>query len=215
MKRQAVHSLVALALMALTGALVTVPVGLSEIPLRVDFESLPDGLPGWRPTDRSAGDALPPDPRAPRRVTRAYEREGHPLWATVEYYPSQDEARRAAARGLVIPAHGWSQIAERRVRIPVASAAGGQLEVNLVTLERQAGRVGIVYWYQIAQHPLASDHWYRVELLYNGLVRGRTDGALIRVASPMETNEDSGAVLARHADFLREFYPLLLRSLPR
>jgi len=31
----------------------------------------------------------------------------------------------------------------------------------------------------------------------------------------METNEDSGAVLARHADFLREFYPLLLRSLPR
>jgi EpsI family protein len=215
MKRQALHSLVALALMAVTGVLVAMPIGIAEIPLRVDLESLPASLPGWSPTNRSAGDTLPPDLRAPTRVTRAYEREGRPLWATVEYYPSQDEARRAAARDLVIPSHGWSQITERRVQIPVTSAPGGQLAVNLVMLEGRAGRVGIVYWYQIAQHPLASDHWYRVELLYNGLVRGRTDGALVRMASPMETAEDPGALLVRHADFLREFYPLLLRSLPR
>jgi len=82
-------------------------------------------------------------------------------------------------------------------------------------MDGRVGKVAVVYWYQIGQTSLASDHWYRAQLLYNGLVHGRTDGALVRLASLVAKDEDTAAVLARHSEFLREFYPLLLRSLPR
>jgi EpsI family protein len=215
MKRHTLFSLVALALMAVTGVLVTVPAGGSDVPLRSSFEGIPDVLPGWTFTSQPPGDALPPDTRAPNRLFRGFERGGRPLWVSVEYFPSQDEARRSAARTLIFPGFGWSQIAERRVRLAVDAAAAGRLDANLVLMEGRGGRVAVVYWYQIGQASVASDHWYRARLLYNALVRGRTDGALVRIASPLGNNEDTTVVLARYSDFLREFYPLLLRSLPR
>ena len=214
MKRHTLYSLVALALMAVAGVLITVPAGGADVPLRGSFEAVPDVLPGWAFTSQPPGDALPPDTRAPSRLFRGFERDGRPLWVSVEYFPSQDEARRSAARTLIFPGHGWSQIAEQRVRLAVDAAAGG-LDANLVLMEGRGVKVAVVYWYQIGQTPLASDHWYRAQLLYNGLVRGRTDGALVRIASLVAKDEDTAAVLARQSEFLREFYPLLLRSLPR
>ena len=215
MRRQAVHSLVALALLGLSGAVVAAPASMKDVPLRMDFEAVPDAVAGWRATAWAPVAALPPDPRAPRRLTRAFEREDRPLWTMVEYYPSQESDRRAAARDLVFPSHGWSEIAERRVELTAPAAPGGRLEANLVVLDGRSERVAIVYWYQIGQQPLASDHWYRVELLYNGIAHGRTDGALVRIAAPLRSDEAPESVLPRFTDFLREFYPLLLRSLPR
>jgi hypothetical protein len=124
MRRQAVHALVALALMGLAGALVAAPASTKDVPLRMDFEAVPDTVAGWRATAWSGVAALPPDPRAPRRLTRAFEREGRPVWTMVEYYPSQESESRAAARELVFPGRGWSQIAERRVDFPAPAASG-------------------------------------------------------------------------------------------
>ena len=215
MRRQAVHALVALALMGVAGALVATRASTKDVPLQMDFEAVPDSVAGWRATAWSDVAALPPDPRAPRRLTRAFEREGRPVWTMVEYYPSQESERRANARGLVIPSHAWNHVAEGRVDLPAPALPGGRLEANLVILERGPERVAIVYWYQIGQQPLASDHWYRVELLYNGIAHGRTDGALVRIASTLRSDETPEAALPRFTDFLRDFYPLLLRSLPR
>lgn len=215
MKRPTLYSLVALALMAIAGVLITVPAGGADVPLRSSFEAIPDVLPGWAFSSQTPGDALPPDTGAPSRLFRGFERGGRPLWVSVEYFPSQDEARRSAARTLIIPSHGWSQIAEQPVRLTADAAPGGGLNANLVLMEGRGGKVAVVYWYQIGQTSLASDHWYRAQLLYNGLVHGRTDGALVRLASLVAKDEDTATVLARHSEFLREFYPLLLRSLPR
>jgi EpsI family protein len=98
--------------------------------------------------------------------------------------------------------------------LPVAGAPGGRLNANLVLIEEGGRRYAIAYWYQIGQAPLASDHWYRVRLLYNRIVHGRTDGALIRMASPVASGEDPAVVVARYARFLGVFYPELLRRLP-
>jgi EpsI family protein len=215
MRREVLFSLVALALLAATGVVVAVPLGLAEVPLRAPLETIPEVLPGWSPTDGVPADVLPPDNRAPNRLVRGYASPAGPVWVMVEYFPSQDEARRAAAREFVFPGVGWSQIAEREVAIPVPAAAGRGLEANLVEVEAGGRRYVIGYWYQIGPSAVASDHWYRARLLYNRLVRGRSDGALVRIASPLRSGEDSGAALARQTEFLRVFYPALLRSLPR
>jgi EpsI family protein len=215
MRREIIFSLIALALLAAAGVAVALPVGLAEVPLRASLETVPDILPGWAAGSDAPAGVLPPDTRAPNRLVRGYASPAGPVWVMVEYFPSQDETRRAAAREFVFPGAGWSQIAEREVTVSVPAADGRGLEANLVVVEAGGRRYAIAYWYQIGPSAVASDHWYRARLLYNRLVRGRSDGALVRMASPLASGEDSGAALDRQAEFLRVFYPALLRSLPR
>lgn len=215
MRREALFSGVALALLTVTGILVATPSGVADVPLRTRLDDIPSALPGWSAADKGPERILPPDARAPDRLGRGFADKAGPVWVVVEYYPTQDESRRAAAGDLVFLAMGWSQLAEREVSMPVAAAPGGRVDANLVLIEEGGRRYAIAYWYQLGQAPVASDHWYRARLLYNRLVHGRTDGGLIRIASPMERGEDPAAVVARYADFLRAFYPELLRSLPR
>lgn len=213
MRREVRFSLIALALLVATGIAAAMPAGMTETPLRVSLDAVRPPA-GWMEDREPPATVLPPDARAPIRLARGYVKGGETEWVLVEYFPSQDESRRAAAREFVFPGMGWSQITEREVTLALEKAAPS-LEANQVLVEAGGKRYGVLYWYQIGGAATASDHGYRARLLYNRLVRGRSDGALIRIASPLQAGEDGAAVLARQAEFLRVFYPALLGSLPR
>jgi EpsI family protein len=213
MTRGVRFSLIALGLLTATGVAAAVPSRTVDTPLRASLEAIP-APPGWRVATEAPETILRPDGRAPYRLTRGYRNGRETEWVLVEYFPAQDETRRAAAREFVFPAQGWSQMTEREVALPLGGPGGG-VPANLVLMEMDKQRYAILYWYEIGGIATLSDHGYRVRLLYNQLVRGRSDGALIRIASPLEAGEDGNAALARQTEFLRVFYPALLRSLPR
>ena len=215
MNREAGFSCVALVLLIVAGILVAAPSGVADVPLRTSLETIPWAFPGWSAASNGPERILPPAVGAADRLGRGFADPAGPIWVLVEYFSAQDENRRAAAGDLVFLALRWSHQEEREVSVPVAGAPGGRLNANLVLIEEGGRRYAIAYWYQIGQAPLASDHWYRVRLLYNRIVHGRTDGALIRVASPVASGEDPAVVVARYAGFLGVFYPELLRRLPR
>lgn len=214
MTRGARFSLVALALLVASGIAAAMPAGGADTPLRRSFDALATPA-GWMEGREAPEGVLVPDGRAPVRLSRGYTNGPSTQWVLVEYFPAQNESRRAAAREFVFPGAGWSQITEREVTLPIASGGADPLEANLVLVETGGQRYALLYWYEVGGVATASDHGYRARLLYNRLVRGRSDGALIRVASPFQTGEDEQAILARHIDFLRVFYPALLGSLPR
>ena len=213
MRRGMRFALIALGLLVATGIAVAMPVRVEETPLRASFETIA-APPGWRATDEAPETILRPDERAPLRLARGYATGSETQWVLVEYFPIQDEARRATAREFVFPAQGWSRLTEQGVSLPIGPG-GAAVPATLVLIEVNNQRYAVLYWYEIAGIPTPSDHRYRAHLLYNQLVRGRSDGALIRIASPLATGEDRGALLSRQIDFLRLFYPALLGSLPR
>lgn len=213
MRRGLRFSLIALALLVATGIAVAMPVSVVQTPLRASFEAVP-APPGWRITEEAPEGIVRPDWRAPVRLARGYAKGPETEWVLVEYFPLQDEARRANAREFVFPPQGWTQMTEREVALPIG-AGGAAVPANLVLIEINKQRYAVLYWYEVGGIATLSDHGYRARLLYNRLVRGRSDGALIRIASPLEAGEDDRAALARQTNFLRVFYPALLGSLPR
>ena len=213
MRRGVRFSLIALGLVVATGIAVAMPVRVAETPLRASFEAIA-APPGWRATDEAPQTILRPDERAPVRLARGYAKGSDTQWVLVEYFPIQDETRRATAREFVFPGQGWSQLTEREVSLPIGAGDAG-VPANLVLIEINKQRYAVLYWYQIGEIATLSDHGYRARLLYNQLVRGRSDGALIRVASPLQAGEDGRAVVIRQTEFLRLFYPALMGSLPR
>jgi EpsI family protein len=179
------------------------------------FGAFPSARPGWIESDRSGSPLLPPDPRAERHLIRTYQDgKGEPVWVAVDYYSSQAQDRRPAARELVFPARGWTDLSEQAVNVPV-DTSGHSLPANLVTMRVGSQRVAIVYWYQLRERSVASDHGYRALLAWNRIVHGRRDGALVRLAFPLTGENTPDACVARAAEFLRAFYADLLAMFVR
>jgi EpsI family protein len=171
-------------------------------------------LSGWSSTDSIPAGVMRPDPSAKTELIRAYQNGTQTVWVSVGYYARQGKGQRPAARKLLFPGSGWSNLSEKSTRIVLDGHPGNTIPATLVVAETGGRSLAILYWYQIGGRSVGSDHWYRALLLFNRLVHGRSDGVLIRIASPVPSAQDVAPVVAKQMEFVRLFYPELLRSLP-
>lgn len=216
MKRLVVSSVAALVLLVAAAILLYQPVEPpSPVPLRGSLELLPASFVGWAAAALPSADALPHDASAPHHLLRSYANGVLPIWVSVAYYGAQRAGSRPPARDLLFPRQGWTELSEREVTLPVDAGDHQRIPANLVLMTTARQRLAILYWYQVGQRAVASDHWYRALVVYNRLVHGRTDGALVRLVSPIPEGISTEAVVDKQALFLRAFYPELLQRLPR
>jgi EpsI family protein len=214
MSRDAVMWNVAVVLLLGTGLLLAVSRDPDEVALAAPLETIPSELPGWKGSNDVPVDVLPIDGNAPVRFLRTYQNGTQTVWVSVDYYGSQREGHRPPALALLYPGRGWSELTARVVRVPLPDRRDS-IDANLLLMRVAGRRVAILYWYEVQGMRVTSDHWYRALLVYSRLVRGRTDGALMRVASPVTEGVDPASVVAKQASFLRDFYPEVTRRLPR
>jgi EpsI family protein len=214
MARRRLISGLVIGLLGLATVLAWLPGGTSAKTADASLGPMPDGLPGWHTSDHVPSDVLPADFGAPVHVVRTYERGGERLWVSVAYYPVQTEGERPPALDLLYPSHGWSELVARPLLIPL-DGRRRSIPANLLLMRSGERRVAVLYWYQLQGTTVASDHWYRALLLYSRLVRGRSDGALVRIASPLSAPPDVATTLEQLTRFVDAFYPELIHWLPR
>jgi EpsI family protein len=210
--RPLVFFAIALILVVTAGALLFLPPDAREVPLAAPFELFPVQLTSWSVSESGPEDLLEIDSSAPRHLFRTYRSGDATVSVSVEYYPSQDEGRRPAAQRLLFPRSGWSHLSATPFRIPVDDRRS--IPATQVMMRTPTRRVAILYWYQVGRESISSDHWYRAFLVYHRLFHRRSDGALVRVASAVPDGADPAPVVTRQTEFVRAFYPALLRSLP-
>jgi EpsI family protein len=200
--------------LAVTGALLIVPSPAREVPLPAPLDALPASFDGWVGADVPTS-PLPVDPQGAAHLRRAYRDGAQTVWVAVSYYPHQSEGYRPPAVELLYPNRGWNWLSEETVRIPLGTVPARSIRANLVVINQRGDYLVTLYWYQVQTHSIASDHWYRVVLLYNRLVHQRAEGAFVRVAALVTDGAAVGAVVDQEKRFVQAFYPELLRSLPR
>jgi hypothetical protein len=59
---------------------------------------------------------------------------------------------------------------------------------------------------------IASEYWAKIYLVIDAIRMSRTDGALVRVISPVVDSEKTAELYAE--DFVKDLLPLLNRHLP-
>jgi EpsI family protein len=214
MTRQARFSVAALVLIGAAAILLAISGRPARAVSPAWLAGFPATIAGWTATDAAPGAILPADSRAARHLSRTYEHGGRPIWVAVDYYPDQGQNQRPAARQLVFPGHGWADLSEQQVRIPL-DGGSGQLPATLVLMRTADRTVAVLYWYQLQDRSVASDHWYRALLIWNRIVHGRGDGALVRVASAVPETSTPSEVLGQLGEFIRAFHADLLAALPR
>jgi exosortase D (VPLPA-CTERM-specific) len=102
----------------------------------------------------------------------------------VAYYSSQHRGKYHSPL-VCIPGDGWSITAFGR------KEAGADHPINRAIIERNGSKQLVYYWYEERGRRIASEYWSRWYLIYDAITLNRSDGALVRIVTPIMPSEST------------------------
>ncbi len=137
-----------------------------------------------------------------------------PIDVYVAYYESQRKGRSIHSPETCLPGGGWIFKQTGTVTIPMPGKALSSITVARAMMEKDGSRQLVYFWFNQRGRILTNAYEMKIYNLWDALVRKRTDGALIRVISPVlssERVENADKILQ---SFIREMLPSLNEFIP-
>lgn len=131
----------------------------------------------------------------------------------VAYFPSQRTGETMHSPQNCLPGTGWTPL-EHSFR-ELAAPGGRRIVVNRYLIAKGLDRDMVLYWYQSHGRTVASEYRAKIYLVADSIRSGRSDGALVRVITPVGRSEDAQAAEARAAAFAEGILPLLDKHIPK
>jgi EpsI family protein len=119
-----------------------------------------------------------------------------------------------------LPGSGWIPVQRSLLEIPVQSSPAGHspasIRVNRIVILKGLEEQVVLYWYQGCGRVIASEYWGLIYGIIDKMRLGRTDAALVRILSPMQSRDPAAAEAAtrRAVGFAQLIYPMLNRYIP-
>jgi len=181
------------------------------VPIRQPLASVPLAFDGWTAVAQQEFDAATIAVlRADDYVSRTYARvDRGEADLYVGYYESQRQGDTIHSPMNCLPAAGWQLLTIDRRAI---DAGGRSMVVNRDTIQKGLDTRLVLYWYQSHGRAIASEYWTKIYLVLDGLRLHRTDGAIVRVITPLRESEASAERNA--VEFVRTLVPILDQHLP-
>jgi len=112
-----------------------------------------------------------------------------------------------------LPGSGWDIIAQSLVELDIPGLPQRPAQVNRMVIAKGDARQMVYYWYQ-TQGRVIADDWQKIAYLsWDRAHSGRTDGALVRLTTPIfHKNED--AAEQQIEELAREIVPRLPAYVP-
>lgn len=130
----------------------------------------------------------------------------------VAYYATQRNGESPHSPQVCIPGDGWMISSLERVQ--VAPAGIEPFKVNRVVISRGGQRQLVYYWFAQRGRRIASEYWNKAYLLYGAIFHNRTDGALVRLTTPIVPGEAQAAADGRLRSFLQRAVQKLASYVP-
>ncbi len=132
------------------------------------------------------------------------------------YYASQRAGEAIHSPQSCLPAGGWKvdQLSQFNIDGVSTDAEGSLLNVNRVQIKMGESRILVYYWFQQRGRVITNEYLVKWYLLVDGLQRSRTDGALVRLTTVINPNEEWAAGDERLTDFISDATPILKDYVP-
>ena len=181
---------------------------LSEFPREVDGriakdqQLTPEALAVLGPGDFMVRDYL--DPAGVRFPVNLY----------IAYFQSQRAGDTIHSPKNCLPGAGWVPIQVDHVSL--TGSGGAPITVNRYVLGNGDQKLLALYWYQAHGRVVASEYSAKLYLVADAMRLNRTDGALVRILTPVEPGERSiDAAQVRTTEFAEKVIPALDQYIPR
>jgi EpsI family protein len=127
--------------------------------------------------------------RADDYLSRTYARpDGRVAAFYVGYYATQRNGATYHSPLNCLPGSGWAMTEPATIRITPADGAP-PFEANRYIIQKGSDRQLLIYWYQGRGRIIASEYWGKIYTVLDSARLRRSDGAMVRVMTPVGTSE--------------------------
>ena len=207
---------VAAALLALAVApALLIPQRVEAAPPRADFAEFPLRLEEWNGHHERLEEAYVAELKFTDYLLADYQRRGTDLVNLyVAYYASQRKGESVHSPKGCLPGGGWVVEQFSQHEMDGLGPAGRPLAVNRVVISRGSDRQLVYYWFQQRGRTMTNEYLVKWFLFWDSLTRNRTDGALVRLITPIRANSGNDSADGVLRDFARTAGPRLQAYLP-
>jgi EpsI family protein len=178
---------------------------------RQPLHDLPYGLGAWTGEEHPLQEQVVQAVSVSDYTNRVYSQLAEtPVQLYVGYYASQRTGDTIHSPKNCLPGSGWDPIQSGYATISVP--IGRKIVVNEYVIQRDQYKQLVFYWYQGRGRVIASEYAGKFWMVADAISRNRTDGALVRVITPMNDGEDKAR--ARLVGFTQTLFPSLDALIP-
>jgi exosortase D (VPLPA-CTERM-specific) len=183
--------------------------------LRSSFAAFPLQIDHWQ------GSALVLDPDT-KRVLAAddyllanYDADGQEVGLLMSFYKSQTKGSGIHSPEICLPGGGWE--VSQWEQVPVTIRQGGAMQtyhVNRAVIQKGLNRQLVYYWFDEQGRRATNDYEAKFLSVWNTITKGRSDGGLVRLTTPIDPSKGIADASARLASFLQKIAPMLPAYFP-
>lgn len=191
------------------------PERVEAVPQRATFDGFPMQLGAWSGSRQAMEQVYIDALKFSDYVLADYRRTGRaPINLYISYYDSQRKGESAHSPRVCLPGGGW-EIEEfgQRTLPGIFSAGGQELHTNRAVMALGNNKQLVYYWFQQRGRIITNEYLVKWYLFWDALTRNRSDGAMIRLITPIPAGSEQGADAVLQ-DFARTLAPRLDRYLP-
>ncbi len=132
----------------------------------------------------------------------------------VAYYQSQRKGESVHSPRSCIPGGGWRINDFSKKSLPDIATHEGPLTVNRLEIQLGDTRQLVYYWFQQRGRVITSEYLVKWYLFWDALTRNRSDGALVRLTTLINKDDDPRKAEQSLMDFAKTVSPLLGTYIP-
>lgn len=129
------------------------------------------------------------------------------------YFPSQRTGSTIHSPKNCLPGAGWIPV--ESIHLPLRKPDGQTIVVNRYVIAKGTDRQLVLYWYQSHGRVVASEYWAKFYLVADAMRLNRSDGALVRIITPLAPEESVDQGQQRALQFGQLFLPTLDEYIPQ
>jgi EpsI family protein len=201
----------AIVLLGATALLRGVSHGETIVP-RKPLRDLPHVLGPWQGEDHPLQPQILQAVSVSDYANRLYvDRAAATIQLYIGFYDSQRTGSTIHSPKNCLPGAGWDPI--RSGDAKVSLAGGDAITVNEYVIQQDQERRMVFYWYQGRGRVIANEYSGKFWMVADAISRNRTDGALVRLVTPMSDGEANAR--ARLVGFTQVLLPYLDEFIPK
>ncbi|KAA6458336.1 EpsI family protein [Acidobacteria bacterium AB60] len=186
-----------------------------KIPERRPLSEIASKIGGWA---AATDEVIPSDTLqtlgAGEFLSRVYLRSSHipPVALFIGYFPTQRSGVTIHSPKHCLPGAGWFFEAAQSVQL--VDTAGANHRLREYIIRNGDRRSVVIYWYQAHGRSVGNEYAAMAYLIADAVRLNRSDGALVRIMTPIGSNENTMAAKMRAESFVAQLVPLLPKVIP-
>jgi EpsI family protein len=186
---------------------------IEAVPLPADIGNFPKQVGSFSMTGSSEfSEEIVQELGVDSYINRDYRsKDGYQLSLYLGYYEEQREGSMIHSPRNCMPGSGWNPVESSVVPVSV-SDSNKTYKVNRMLFQKGTDKLIMHYWYQGRNRIVANEYIDRFFLIFDSMIRQRSEGALVRVIGPWDP---SGNNEKKQEQFVATLFPVLQQHLPQ